>query len=239
MDDVQSVDRAAVIRFLGRLKPWEGLSVEHLRFLAGLVHVRRLEADEVLWRQGQRITHFIIVYYGFFRSVRLSVTGQEKLLNTLTPGHHFGLAEMITGSDSSTDIIAGQPAAVLMIDHKTLRDELLSNAEICYHLMQIMAKAIFNLTRQLEQAAFETVHTRLARLLLRKLAGRKAAGDRGNILSPVTHADLALQVGVSRETISRVLADFRRHHWIETGYRSIALSNPQGLLTLVEDYEQR
>jgi len=225
-------------RFLGNMNALSGLSAQHFGLLARLVHVRKMEPEEVLWRQGQKVTHFNIIFEGCLRSVRLSVGGQEKLLSTLPPGYHFGLAEMITGADSSTTIIANKRSRVLMLDRKTLQEQLLSHVEICYRLMQIMARAIFSLTRQLEQAAFENVHTRLARLLLRKTAGGKEDVSRGNVLANISHADLALQVGVSRETITRVLADFKEQGLIETGYRSIVVDDIDGLMSYVEDYEQ-
>lgn len=225
-------------RFLGNMNALAGLSARHFRLLARLVHVRKMEAEEVLWRQGQKITHFNIIFKGCLRSVRLSVGGQEKLLSTLPPGYHFGLAEMITGADSSTTIIASERATVLMLDRKTLQEQLLSHADICYRLMQIMARAIFSLTRQLEQAAFENVHTRLARLLLHKTVVQKTKTIGSNVPQNITHADLALQVGVSRETISRVLADFKQQGLIETGYRSIFVRDTKGLMSYVEDLEQ-
>jgi len=230
-----TVSLREIEQFLANMNALAGLSSQHFCLLARLVHVRKMEPEEMLWRQGQKITHFNIIFEGCLRSVRLSVSGQEKLLSTLPPGYHFGLAEMITGADSSTTIIASEQATVLMLDRKTLQEQLLSHVEICYRLMQIMARAIFSLTRQLEQAAFENVHTRLARLLLHKITGPKENMSESNFLENISHADLALQLGVSRETVTRVLADFKQHCLIETGYRTLRIRDIAGLMTYVED----
>jgi len=54
----------------------------------------------------------------------------------------------------------------------------------------------------------------------------------------VTHADLALRLGVTRETVSRVLSDFRREGLIQAAYRNISVLDRDGLMQYVEDYDQ-
>ena len=54
----------------------------------------------------------------------------------------------------------------------------------------------------------------------------------------VRHGDLAVQMGVSRETVSRVLGEFRKKGYIETGYRKIVVRDRDGLMGYVEDYDQ-
>jgi CRP/FNR family cyclic AMP-dependent transcriptional regulator len=224
--------------FLSTFWVSEPLDPPHLRLLAKLVKIRHLKTEQILWLQGQRVTHFSIVFYGKLRSVRCSSTGGEKLVSSLPVGHHFGLAEMITKATSSVTIIATEPTILLILDRKTLKNVLLNNADISYRLMKTMARAIFSLTRELERASFENVHTRLARLLLRNTSrGPNFLGSTLPI-QKTSHAELALQIGVSRETVSRVLADFKRQGLINTAYRSIAVCDREGLMHYVEDFDQ-
>ncbi|MBN2377960.1 MAG: Crp/Fnr family transcriptional regulator [Sedimentisphaerales bacterium] len=220
--------------FLHNIWAFEMLEPDQLGLLAKIIKPRNLGRDEILWLQGQRVTYFTVVYNGNLRSVRRSSSGAEKLVSVLPRGHHFGLAEMITGATSAVTIIANKPSLVLTMDHKLLKKRLLSSADICYRLMQTMARAIFSLTRELERASFENVPTRLSRLLL-----RKSTSPLGSPLpQSITHADLALQIGISRETVSRVLAEFKKKKLIETGYRSITVLNRDGLMNYIEDYDQ-
>ena len=68
---------------------------------------------------------------------------------------------MITSSDSAVTIMADAPTTILTIDHRTLKEVLLGHADICYRLMQTMARSIFSLTSELERASFQTVQQRL------------------------------------------------------------------------------
>jgi len=227
--------------FLRDIWAFKRLEPEQVHSLVRLVRVRKLAAEEVLWLQGQNVTHFTIVFNGRLRTVRRSSSGAEKKLSTLGRGRHFGLAEMITGVRSTVTLIADMPSTILVIDRKSLRNKLLSDVEICYRLMQTMAHAIFDLTGELERASFENVHTRLARLLLKKYHHNSSpqnglSEDRCKI--SLTHEELAVLLGVSRETVSRVISDFRRRGLIKTAYRSITIINTDGLKRYIEDYDE-
>ena len=232
------IERKEIVAFLGKIWAFERLDPAYLERLAGLVKVRELKKGEVVWLQGQQVTCFTIVYYGQLRAVRGSVGGSKKLLSTLTPGYHFGLAEMITHATSAITLVADGAATILVIRYKSLQEMLLSDGDICYRLMQTMARAIFSLTRELERASFENVHTRLARLLLQNkphLSGTNMTQGLGN---PVTHKQLAEQLGVNRETVSRAIAEFKRKKLIATAYRNITVLDRDGLMEYVDDYDQ-
>lgn len=227
----QQLNPEQIAHFVGGIAPFELLKTEQLRVMAKHMRVRQLEAGEMLWLQGQKVPYFTIVFSGRIRTVRRTSSGEEKLVSILETGRHFGLAEIITDARSAVTLTAAQPSLILTMAKRSLQRELLGNADICYRLMQTMARAIFGLTRELERASFENVHTRLARVLLKRAAERGSQGD-------VRHEDLAMQLGVSRETVSRVLSEFRKKGYLETGYRKIVVRNRAGLMGYVEDYDQ-
>lgn len=232
-----TIDSAQIEQYLAHTSVFEMLEPAHMTILAQLVRTRKLAADEIIWLQGQTVTYFSIVFSGKLRSVRRTSAGSEKLVSILPAGHHFGLAEMITTAASAVTLIADEPTVILTMDYKALRHELLSHNEISYHLMQTMARAIFRLTREIERTSFENVHTRLARLLL--VGSRQPpAVNSPQTGQNISHQELAVQLGVSRETVSRVLADFKNKHLIKTGYRTITILNRDGLMDHIEDYDQ-
>jgi CRP/FNR family transcriptional regulator, cyclic AMP receptor protein len=235
----QQVKIAEIEDFLRKIWAFELLDRAHLQTLAQLVLVRQLQPQQILWLQGQKITHFTMVYQGRLNAIRGSAGGGEKLLSTLSTGYHFGLAEMITGAASAVTIIAAKESTILYIDYKAMKKQLLSNAEICFRLMQTMAKAIFSLTSELERASFESVNTRLARLLTKQRSSVTAnISALPTVGQSITHEQLAIQIGASRETVSRALAEFRRKKLIKTAYKNITVINRKGLMQYIQDYDQ-
>jgi CRP/FNR family transcriptional regulator len=230
-----SIEQTKLEEFLADIWAFQFLDEEHLRSLAGLTNARDLKEGQVLWLQGQRVTFFTMVFDGELQALRRSSRGSEKLVSDLKRGRHFGLAETITGATSAVTVIAREPTKILTLEARALKRLLLQNSELCYRLMQTMARAIFSLTQELERASFETIHTRLARLLLRRCEPANLSYGRSH---QTTHAEIARRLGVSRETISRVLNDFRAQGLIDTAYRAITVRDRDGLMQYVEDYDQ-
>ena len=223
--------------FLQGIGAFELLKPEQLDSIAKHFNVRHINEGEALCLQGQTVTFFTIVYSGRLRLVRRSSMGAEKLLGILSSGHYFGLAELLAGATSAVTIISNEPTTILTMSEKALHRELLSNTDICYRMMRTMSKAIFSLTRELERVSFENVHTRLARLLLKsKPAVEDVIGHSKE--NKTSHEQLSIQLGISRETVSRTLADFRKKGLIETAYRRINVLDHEGLMEYIEDYDQ-
>ena len=234
----KTIEKREIEEFLRNIWAFKLLDPDQLLSLARLVVVRKFASNEILWLQGQSVTHFSIVFNGRLRCVRGSSGGSEKLLGTLNRGYHFGLAEMITGATSTVTLIADKPTIILAIDRNSLLKKLLSDNGICYRLMQTMARTIFDLTRELERASFENVHTRLARLLLKGHSHRSELNGSARPGRNISHEELSVQLGVSRETVSRVLSDFRKKGLIKTAYRQIQILDRDGLMEYIEDYDQ-
>ena len=231
-------DKSRLEEFLRHSWAFELMKPEQLRELADMMTMRRVKKGEILWLQGQEIPYFLVVYSGRLKSVRRTSSGSEKLVSFLGRGHHFGLAEMITGATSALTLVSDEESVILRMDYKLLKNKLLSDVEICFRLMQTMARAIFRLTRELERASFETVQTRLARLLLRRDSLRRVPLGMISESARASHEELAVQIGVSRETVSRVLSEFKSKGLIETGYRKIKVVDRESLMEYVEDYDQ-
>ena len=230
------LNTAKIEKFLRGIGAFELLKPEQLGSIALNFNVRHVNEGETLWLQGQTVELFTIVYSGKLRLVRRSSMGSEKLLGVLSSGHYFGLAEILAGATSAVTIVSDEPTTILTMGENALHRELLSNVDICYRMMRTMSKAIFSLTRELERVSFENVHTRLARLLLKSKPAVDVFGHSKE--NKTSHEQLSVQLGISRETVSRTLADFRKKGLIKTAYRQINVLNREGLMEYIEDYDQ-
>lgn len=94
------------------------------------------------------------------------------------------------------------------------------------------------LEMRLEDLIFQPVANRLVLTLLwqARRHGRREAD--GSISLPLTQKDLAHLVGASREAVADKIAEFKLAGLLLTGYRSIKLTNPRGLMqTLTTESE--
>ncbi|MCH8850251.1 MAG: winged helix-turn-helix domain-containing protein [Chloroflexi bacterium] len=90
-----------------------------------------------------------------------------------------------------------------------------------------MAKRLREVEARMETVAFKSVSARLAASLL------DLARDDGKIVG-VSHQDLADIVGTYRETVTRILNEFRGEGFIELGRLNVTLLNIEDLQAVAE-----
>ncbi|MFO7618601.1 MAG: cyclic nucleotide-binding domain-containing protein, partial [Thermoplasmata archaeon] len=71
-----------------------GLQEAQLERIAQASELLRLEAGETLFHQGDEATRFYMVQSGQLKLFRLAASGQEKVVELLTPGRTFAEAAM-------------------------------------------------------------------------------------------------------------------------------------------------
>lgn len=219
-----------IATLLRRISLFRPLQDRQIRRLAQLFTVTPVEPRHLVLVQGEAVENFIVVCSGELVMLRTSSDGRERVVASLRPGMHFGLAEMITGAGSAVTIRTEAPSNLGVLYQGAFRREVLANPKLCYALMQTMARSIFHLVRELEHTTFESVPQRLARCLLALAASQGIQTSRGiEIFRPLTHQDLARLVGASRETITRALGTMQTAELVEVGYRRIILRDREGL----------
>jgi CRP/FNR family transcriptional regulator len=78
-----------------------------------------------------------------------------------------------------------------------------------------------------EEVAFKRIDVRLAEQFVKNL-------DRGNAIINKTHAEIAADVGSSREVISRILRDFVQRGLIKSSRGSIEIIDSQAIIDLAQ-----
>lgn len=189
---------------------------------------RTYAVSEFVFRQGEPTSGLWVIVEG---RTAVERTGQDGLLYTTgiwQPGDIVGIAGIWDGS--------GYPASARVLDNPT-------------RLFWIERERFFRLHRSLPEFAAAVSRMLAARLryiqeLVSDTRGRPVAFQVAVILSTLsarqgsdvalTHEDLAHMVGTKRETVSRVLSDFHRRGWVESGYRHIRIVDAAGLAAYVE-----
>ena len=101
---------------------------------------------------------------------------------------------------------------------------------IALKVMKILGQKIKMLTERVQELMSDDVHHRTIHALLR-LAQENGQEDEEGILlnTPITNQDLANMVGTSRETVNRILNQFKKKGLIEIIKRRIRLKDVEGL----------
>jgi CRP/FNR family transcriptional regulator len=74
--------------------------------------------------------------------------------------------------------------------------------------------------------------SKLATLILEWVARTASARQPASLKLALTHEEIAQIIGTSRETVTRVFAEFRKRQWINTRGSTLVIRNKAALETL-------
>ena len=178
----------------------------------------------LIYLQGTEATCFYYLKEGRVKSFIQSEDGAERVLNLYEAGSLFGEASFFDELPRVSSAVALTSCQLVPIDRELVTQEIARNPELALAMMKYLARTVRLLSSQVDQMAFRPARWRVAWYLL------SHAPEGGAI--PCTQEDIAAAVSVSRVTVSRILNDFARRGWVELGYRSLTLREPNALNAL-------
>ncbi len=201
-----------------------GFSPERWSARAAGQALKLSQPGQLIYLQGAEPECFYYLAEGRVKSFLQSEDGDERVLNRYEAGSLFGEASFFDGLPRLSSAVALTPCRLAVIDRGTVLRAVSRDPELALALMKYLARTVRLLSAQVDQMAFRPARWRVANYLL-----TLSSGDR-----PIscTHDDIAAAVSASRVTVSRVLSGFAREGWVELGYRTVRLREPERLKEL-------
>lgn len=172
---------------------------------------------------GDRIDAIPVLISGVVRVYQIGETGREVTLYRFRPGESCVLsANAIMGQESFPAIATvEQEAQAVMIPAPVFRQWVGAFDLWRDFFIDLVSQRITSLMRVVDEVAFQRLDRRVAALLVK----RTSEGS----LIPITHQEIADELGSSREVISRVLEDFSSRGLIRTGRGQVEVLDAAGL----------
>jgi CRP-like cAMP-binding protein len=186
-----------------------GTSRANREDLLGSFRMAAFAAKDVVYRMGERAEYLYLVRSGLVKLVRYSAGGAERIVQLARTGDTFGLAALCeipyrrTAVAMSRCELCRVPAEVVLAYNR-------HHPEFVPSILAQYQRGIDVADTFLTELSTGGAHARIARLML-FLAERQDEGE-----SPlVTREEMGSLLGLTTETASRVMAEFRREHLIE------------------------
>lgn len=182
--------------------------------------VRHFKKGETIYHQGDTAKTFCYLKKGTVKVFMTSVDGNEKTLNTATHGEILGEGAFFDKKPRVSSAIAVTDSQVVMIDEQTLIKLFGEYPVLAFELLEILANRIRLLSSQLDSMTFLQADARIVRILLQ---------NESDGIIKLTHEEIADVVGVSRVTVSKILARLAKKGILLTEYRKIIIKDKQYL----------
>ncbi|MEM6825341.1 MAG: Crp/Fnr family transcriptional regulator [Pseudomonadota bacterium] len=196
--------------------------------LRALARERQLEKGEVLFEQGDKGETLYAILDGALEISVISEDGRKLSLDMLTDGALLGEIALFDPGPRTATVTALKPTRVLGVSNRDVLLELQKRPALAADLMQLAGTRMRWMDTQISEQAFLPLPVRLARKVLYLL------GDGPSDRLPLSQANLAEFVGVSREAVSKTLADWKRAGIVEISRGGIRLSNRDALEDLAQ-----
>lgn len=161
----------------------------------------RLEEGEVLFQQNDPAGRFYMLLRGQIKLFRLGPSGNEKVIEIVSPCSTFAEALMFLERPTyPVGAQALQAAEVLSIDAADFARMLRESVDTCFMLMGDMSQRLRGLIREIDDLSLSSATCRVAAYLLTKSSPAGASFD-----LDVPKQTLASRLSVQPETFSRII----------------------------------
>lgn len=190
---------------------FSGLTEEQLAEITKLVHYRRYQKGRIIFMEGEPGEAIFLLKTGRVKIYKQDEEGREQILHYINPGEIFAEVVMFDSGNYPANAGVVEDSEIGMIKNSDMDNLIISHPEIALPLLKIMSRRLRFSQHQIMELALKDTTRRTAGMLLQLAHEHGQPTDKG-LLIPLnlTNQELASLVGTSRETINRILGEFRR-----------------------------
>lgn len=184
----------------------------------------------VLYREGAPFSSIYIVRAGALKALTTSDDGSEHVVALHLAGDFLGGEGVATGRRSRT-VVAFEDSEVCSISFAALENLMVDFPPVQRWFHRAMSGELARCAEALSLLrGGGGAEQRIAGFLL-DLSRRGADGDSGGreINLDLNRGDIAIYLGLRRETVSRVFAKFQRERWVEGAQGRVELQDRDAL----------
>lgn len=203
---------------------FSSLTPEEMCEIAAITTDKTFEKGEMVYTAGDQNEKLFVIHKGRVKISRLSADGREQVLRVLGPGEFMGELSLFSKLPMTDNGEVIEKATMCMIEGSKLKDLMQKYPSITFKVLEELSRRLEKAENLIEDINLRPVEQRLAQALLKM-------SDGGNdVVLKMTKGDLASQIGMSQETLSRKLSLFQEQGLIkQTGQRKITILDRERL----------
>lgn len=191
----------------------------------------------VIFKKGQPVylpgalsTHIYLIAEGRVKIGHYDDDKEEVITAILTKGEIFGELGLAGEAVRRDFVIPMVDTTICVVTLDDLRKLMYQDHDLSFKILKLVGLRLMKLERKLELLVFKDARTRVIEFLKDAAAwkGRKA-GYETVIQTNLTHKDISLLTGTSRQTVTTILNDLRDQNAITFNRRNILIRDLQNL----------
>lgn len=193
--------------------------------------IKNYKAKDMIYMEGDSATHLCFVVSGKVKTYKTNELGKEYITQIVNPGEFFGHLALIGEGTHKQSATAIENSEIALIPKHSFLDLLASKRELAIKFIKLMSDHLIESEDKLLKLAYNSARKRVAEALLFIYRQYKKNND-SDFSFPVNRENLSAIAGISPESVSRNLSDFRDEKLISTENGNIRIINFNGLVQL-------
>lgn len=205
-----------------------------IKALAAITASAAYPKGATLFVEGQPSRGVFILCSGRVKLSTSSADGKTLILRISEPGEVLGLPATVTGTcyELTADVI--EPAQANFIPRNEFLGFLKDHGEAALRVAQQLGETYHAAISEMRTIGLShSAGEKLARFLLEWSAHYPEEKGQVRIKLTLTHEEIAQMIGSSRETVTRLLADFRKRQLLQVMGSTLIIKNKSALENLV------
>jgi len=184
----------------------------------------------ILFVEGQEPRGVFIICNGRLKLSTTSSQGKSIIVRTAKEGEVIGLPSTLSGKPYDLTAEAMEPVQANFIGREAFLQFLQHHSEAALRTAEILSNIYHNTLAEVRYLGLSaSAPQKLARFLLDLLLNDLPENGPTRSTLTLTHREIAETIGASRETVTRLFAQFKRKGWIEVHGSSVSLKNRAAL----------
>jgi CRP/FNR family transcriptional regulator len=197
-------------------------------------HAALFPEHAAVFVEGQSPCGIFILCQGRAKLSTTSRDGKTLIVRIAEPGEVLGLHAVVTGGPYELTVETMQPCQLNFVGREDMLRFLKEHADASLHATQHLARDCsdsYGVVRTIGLS--HSVSERFARFLLETAADGEVSNGTVRVRLAMTHEEISQLIGTSRETITRLLSEFRRNEMAELRGSTLIIHNHPALKSLV------
>jgi len=187
-----------------------------------------------LFVEGQAPRGVFILCSGKIKLSTTSADGRTLILRVAEPGEVLGLPATITGKsyELTGDVI--EPSQANFVSRADFLQFLREHGEAALRVAQQLGETYHSAIGEMRMIGLShSAEEKLARFLLEQAAEQDRGKDQARFTMAYTHEEIGQMIGATRETVSRLFADFKRKGLVQVKGSAVTISSRASLDRIV------
>ena len=215
--------------FLSETDIFRDLSSRELEDLERVTAMSTCRRGKVFYTPGETGEVLFILKRGRVNLYRINPDGKKLVTSTLSAGTMFGEMSLVAQGMHDTFAEAAEDCTLCVMSRSDVEHLLLSKPRVALRFMEMIAARLKDVETRMETVAFKSVPTRIATFLL------QLSENTNGKIAGVSHQDLADMVGTYRETVTRILNEFRGAGYIELGRLNVTILDQEAIQGIADE----